>query len=92
MMSGPRATICPIPSCPPTWGSLIFVMGFPSGPAAVPAFVWRSFGVTVVRDRGCVGLEGEGVLTTLADACVEHFGEDFIAAWDWDGIVCFELD
>lgn len=28
----------------------------------------------------------------MADACVEHFGEDFVAAWNWDWVVCFELD
>lgn len=30
--------------------------------------------------------------TTLADACVKNFGENFVAAWDGDRVVCFELD
>lgn len=63
--------IRPIPSWPPICGSLIFVIGFPSGPAAVPAFVWRSLLWVLVKvGRKRLG----GVLTTLADACVEHFG------------------
>lgn len=41
-MSGPNETIRPIPSWPPIWGVLILVIGFPSGPAAVPALVCRS--------------------------------------------------
>lgn len=35
---------------------------------------------------------GKGWLTTLADAGVEYFGEDFVATRGWDGVVGFELD
>ena len=30
--------------------------------------------------------------TALADAGVEDFGEDFVASWDWNGVVGFKLD
>lgn len=39
---GPWAMIRPTPSWPPTCGSLMAVMGWPSGPVAVPRAVWRS--------------------------------------------------
>lgn len=45
VISGPSATTRPMPSWPPTCGSLIFVIGLPSGPAAVPDLVCRSVGV-----------------------------------------------
>ena len=45
----------PAPSWPPTWGSLMAVMGWPSAPAAMPALVWRS-----VR-KGEYGCRGEYV-------------------------------
>lgn len=32
------------------------------------------------------------LLATLTDARVEHFGEDFVASGDGDGVVGFELD
>lgn len=41
--------------------------------------------------RALVG-QFDRIHTALADAGVEHFGEDFVASRDWHRIVCSELD
>lgn len=64
------------------------VIGFPSGPAAVPDFVWRSDPVRFWFS----GENREGKHTTLANTGEENLCEDFVTARDWDGVVYFKLD
>jgi hypothetical protein len=65
----------PTPSWPPICGSLMAVIGLPSGPEAVPALVWRSVGQLVVYlvTRGVVIVH-----TALTDTRVQNLCENFV--------------
>jgi hypothetical protein len=101
-MSGPNETIRPIPSWPPIWGVLILVIGFPSGPAAVPALVCRSGIIVrylfVLSPTSRLAATKVGriywliVLTTLTNTRIEDLCENLVFAWGGDRIVFLEFN